>query len=68
VPETTIKIFATKLQRPAEYFTIHRNFLCGFLARKSNGEPGWKTIWKGGVIFMRLVEGFELAQTSASPQ
>ena len=42
--------------------------LGGFLARKSDGEPGWQTIWKGWFVLMILVEGFELAQTIASPQ
>jgi hypothetical protein len=47
VPETTIRILATKLQLPAERFTTNRDFLRGaarlgsFLARKSDGEPGW---------------------------
>ncbi len=74
VPETTIKILAAKLQRPAPCFTTNRDFLRGvarlggFLARKSDGEPGWQTIWKGWFVLMILVEGFELAQTIASPQ
>jgi hypothetical protein len=46
VPETTIRILAAKLQQPAEYFTTNRDFLRGgarlggFLARKSDGQPG----------------------------
>jgi hypothetical protein len=72
VPETTIKILAAKLQRPAECFTTNRDFLHGvarlggFLARTSDGEPGWQTIWKGWVVLMILVEGYELAQTIPS--
>jgi hypothetical protein len=72
VPETTIRILAAKLQRPAECFTTHRDFLRGvarlggFLARKSDGEPGWQTIWKGWFVLMILVEGYELAQTITS--
>src|SRR3712207_8372304 len=47
---------AAKLQQPAEYFTTNRDFLRGvarlggFLARKSDGDPGWQTIWKGWVV------------------
>ena len=69
VPETTIRILAAKLQQPADYFTTNRDFLRGvarlggFLARKSDGEPGWQTIWKGWFVLMILVEGYELAQT-----
>jgi hypothetical protein len=74
VPETTIRILAAKLQQPAECFTTNRDFLRGvarlggFLARKSDGEPGWQTIWKGWFVLMILVEGYELAQTIASPK
>ena len=74
VPEATIKILAAKLQQPAPCFTTNRDFLRGvarlggFLARKSDGEPGWQTIWKGWFVLMILVEGFELAQTIASTQ
>jgi len=46
VPETTIRILAAKFQQPAKCFTTDRDFLRGiarlggFLARKSDGEPG----------------------------
>jgi hypothetical protein len=74
VPQTTIQILAAKLQQPAERFTTNRDFLRGvarlggFLARKSDGEPGWLTIWKGWFVLSILVEGFELAQAIASVQ
>src|SRR3954464_6063550 len=74
VPETTIRILAAKLQQPADGFTTNRDFLRGvarlggFLARKSDGEPGWQTIWKGWVVLMILVEGYELAQAITFPK
>ena len=74
VPETTIRILAAKLQQPADCFTTNRDFLRGvarlggFLARKSDGEPGCQTIWKGWFVLMILVEGYELAQAIASPK
>jgi hypothetical protein len=74
VPETTIRILAAKLQQPAECFTTNRDFLRGvarlggFLARTSDGEPGWQTIWKGWFVLMILVEGYELAQTITLPK
>jgi len=40
--------------------------LGGFLARKSDRDPGWQTLWKGWSVLMTLVEGYELAQTIAS--
>ena len=37
--------------------------LGGFLGRKSDGEPGWQTLWKGWMRFMDMLEG---AQAMAS--
>jgi hypothetical protein len=68
------EILAAKLQQSAECFATNRNFLRGvtrlggFLARTSDGEPGWQTIWKGWVVLMSLVEGYELAQATTSPK
>jgi hypothetical protein len=36
--------------------------LGGFLGRKSDGEPGWITIWRGWQKLYLLVRGAELAQ------
>ncbi len=36
--------------------------LGGFLARKSDGNPGWITIWRGWRKLMLLTQGFSLAQ------
>ena len=33
----------------------------GFLGRKSDGEPGWQTLWRGELMLMMLVEGAKLA-------
>ena len=32
----------------------------GFIGRKSDGLPGWQTIWKGWAEVMTLVQGVEL--------
>src|SRR3954447_21677527 len=40
--------------------------LGGFLARTSDGEPGWQTLWKAWTVLMTLLEGYELAQTITS--
>jgi hypothetical protein len=37
--------------------------LGGFLGRKSDGEPGWITIWRGWQKLYLLVRGAELAKT-----
>jgi hypothetical protein len=71
-PAAALTVLAAKLQRPAECFESNRAFLRGvaqlggFLARTSDGEPGWQTLWKGWSVLMTLVEGYELAQTIAS--
>jgi hypothetical protein len=36
----------------------------GWLARKSDGLPGWKTLWRGWNELWWLVAGYELAQTT----
>jgi Transposase DNA-binding len=33
----------------------------GYLARKSDGPPGWKTLWKGWLHVQTLLEGVHLA-------
>ena len=74
VSETTIIVLAAKLQQPTHTLTTNRDFLRGvarlggFLARNADGEPGWQTIWKGWLVLMSLVEGYELALTVASLQ
>src|SRR3954464_4185108 len=71
-PAAALKVLAAKLHRPAECFETNRAFLRGvaqlggFLARRSDGDPGWQTLWKGWSVLMTLVEGYELAQTIAS--
>jgi hypothetical protein len=64
---TNFRILAAKLQQPAECFATNRDFLRG-VARKSDGEPGWQTIWKGWFVLTILVEGYELAQAITSPK
>ena len=32
----------------------------GYQARKSDGPPGWKTLWKGWLYLQTLVEGVHL--------
>ncbi len=39
----------------------------GFIGRKSDGVPGWQTIWKGWREIMLLVQGFELHREFLPP-
>jgi hypothetical protein len=45
----------------AETFWCHVAGLGGFLARRSDGQPGWKTLWKGWLELQTLLEGVHLA-------
>lgn len=36
--------------------------LGGFLGRKSDGEPGWQTIWKGWMRLQDILIGIQIAQ------
>jgi hypothetical protein len=33
----------------------------GYLGRKSDGPPGWKTLWKGWLSVQTLLQGVQLA-------
>jgi hypothetical protein len=35
--------------------------LGGYLARKGDGPPGWKTLWRGWLQVQTLLEGVHLA-------
>ena len=38
--------------------------LGGFLGRKSDGIPGWQTIWRGWNRLLMMVQGYDLAHNS----
>ncbi len=42
-------------------FWIEVAKLGGYLARRSDGPPGWRTIWKGWLSLQALLEGVHLA-------
>ena len=58
--------------RPAAAWTI-RDFvralarLGGFLGRKSDGEPGWQTIWEGWGRLNWILRGYDLARATPPP-
>jgi hypothetical protein len=39
----------------------------GYLGRKRDGPPGWKTLWRGWMDFQRILEGVQLARHLPSP-
>jgi hypothetical protein len=72
-PETVgpevLKILEAKRGKPKGGWT-HRTLLVriaglgGFLGRKSDGLPGWQTIWRGWDRLMIMVQGYDLAHNS----
>jgi hypothetical protein len=67
-----VKLLAAKFKRSPESMTL-RTFwrsvaqLGGYLGRRSDGEPGWKTLWQGWLQLEALAEGVRLAATLADP-
>jgi hypothetical protein len=62
-----LKILEAKRGKPKGGWT-HRTLLVriaglgGFLGRKSDGLPGWQTIWRGWDRLILLVQGYDLAR------
>jgi len=42
-----------------EYYTLVAK-MGGFLNRKSDGNPGWQTLWKGQLQLFWMVEGAKI--------
>lgn len=65
VKQEEIKIVRAYYDLPSNEMTI-REFLTyiaqmgGFLNRKSDGNPGWQSLWEGWKFFMGLKEGVRL--------
>ncbi|RJP33326.1 MAG: IS4 family transposase [Phycisphaerales bacterium] len=67
VPRAWITVVSHLARCPAEELTQRQFWLTlakrgGFIGRKSDGMPGWATIWKGWSEVMLIVQGFELCQ------
>jgi hypothetical protein len=67
VGQATLTILEAKFGRPQDGWTNRNVLRCiarlgGFIGRKSDGEPGWITIWRGWQFLLPMVEGFNLAQ------
>jgi hypothetical protein len=67
VGQATLTILEAKFGRPQDGWTNRNVLRCiarlgGFIGRKSDGEPGWITIWRGWQLLLPMVEGFNLAR------
>jgi hypothetical protein len=65
VPRDWILLVSHLARCRPEALTPHRFWLTlakrgGFIGRRSDGVPGWQTIWKGWSEIMMIVQGFEL--------
>jgi len=54
-----VPVPAAELTAQQCWYTIAR--YGGYLRRRSNGPPGWKTLWKGWFYIQTLLEGVHLA-------
>ncbi len=73
VPRDWILVVSHLAKCRTEDLTPHQFWLTlakrgGFIARKSDGPPGWQTIWRGWSEIMTLVQGFELHRTIHSDE
>ena len=66
LPPDVVAVVAHLDHRPAETMTIQQCWHAiarygGYLGRKSDGPPGWKTLWRGWLHIQTLLEGVHLA-------
>jgi hypothetical protein len=67
VPPEWLEVLGKVLRNPRPLNTV-RDFmrgvasLGGFLGRKSDGEPGWKTIWRGLETLLVALRGYRAAR------
>jgi hypothetical protein len=66
LPSDVVAVVAHLDHRPAETMTIQQCWHAiarygGYLGRKSDGPPGWKTLWRGWLHIQTLLEGVHLA-------
>ncbi len=66
LPPDVVALVAHLDHRPVETMTIQQCWHAiarygGYLGRKSDGPPGWKTLWRGWLHIQTLLEGVHLA-------
>jgi len=59
-----LKLPSTEMSVRAFWRYVAR--LGGFLGRRSDGDPGWKTLWRGWTKLQTLAEGARLAMSDSS--
>jgi Transposase DNA-binding/Transposase Tn5 dimerisation domain len=66
LPADVVEVVAHLEQREASAMTVQQCWHAiarygGYLGRKSDGPPGWKTLWRGWLHIQTLLEGVHLA-------
>jgi hypothetical protein len=66
LPKDLVQVVAHLAEAPLESLTMKDFWWAvaqqgGFLGRRRNGPPGWKTIWRGWLHVQTLLEGVRLA-------
>jgi Transposase DNA-binding len=66
LPTDLVQVVAVLAKVPATALTAQQCWYAiarcgGYLRRRSNGPPGWKTLWKGWFYVQTLLEGVHLA-------
>jgi Transposase DNA-binding/Transposase DDE domain len=64
VPEVALKIICSRFKLDDRTLTIYDFWrtvsrMGGFLNRKSDGEPGWQTLWSGWLQLLNMMQGVE---------
>lgn len=62
VPEIPMTIVCHRFELNRDSLTIYEFWravsrIGGFLCRKSDGEPGWQTLWSGWLQLLNMIEG-----------
>ncbi len=73
VPPNWIDMVSYLAKRPPKTLTPRQFWWTiakrgGFIGRKSDGQPGWQTIWKGWMEVMKLIQGLEIHQAMLREQ
>jgi hypothetical protein len=66
LPTDVVQVVAALAQLPAAELTTQQCWYTiarygGYLGRRGDGPPGWKTLWKGWFYIQALLEGVHLA-------
>ncbi len=72
LPQAVVEVVALLAHLPAEALTVRAFWqqvaqLGGYLGRRGDGPPGWKTLWRGWLHVQTLLEGIQLASQLSPP-